>query len=178
PVLFYELVRTGRRGRFVLVRCAYGFLLLLALWMVSAKYGDILESVLGKRAGSTYVTVQVAPGIWRAVPVARDEAALRAAKAAALARFAEACFSAFMVVQLLAVVLLTPAYTAGAIAEEKDRKRLEFLLATDLSSREIVLSKLTACLANLTLLVLAGLPVISLMQLLGGVEPRLLLAGF
>ena len=52
PVLFYELVRTGRRGRFVLVRCAYGFLLLLALWMVSAKYGDILESVLGTRAGS------------------------------------------------------------------------------------------------------------------------------
>ena len=33
--------------------------------------------------------------------------------------------------------MLTPAYVAGAISEEKDRKTLEFLLATDLRNREI-----------------------------------------
>src|SRR5262249_49386495 len=73
---------------------------------------------------------------------------------------------------------LTPAYTAGAIAEEKDRKTLEFLLATDLRNREIVLSKLTARYANLTLLLLTALPILSIMQFMGGVDPNLLLVTF
>jgi ABC-type transport system involved in multi-copper enzyme maturation permease subunit len=99
-------------------------------------------------------------------------------RAAEMARFAETFFSTFMIVQLLVVLLLTPAYTAGVIAEEKDRKRVEFLLSTDLKNREIVLGKLAACLANLTLLILTGLPILSLTQLLGGVDVSLLLAGF
>src|SRR5438874_2121079 len=45
---------------------------------------------------------------------------------------AETFFGTFMIVQLVLIALLTPAYVAGAIAEEKDRKTLEFLLATDL----------------------------------------------
>jgi ABC-type transport system involved in multi-copper enzyme maturation permease subunit len=92
--------------------------------------------------------------------------------------FAATFFYTFMIVQLGLVVLLTPAYTAGAIAEEKDRKTLEFILATDLHSREIVLSKLVSRLLNITLIVLTGLPILSFMQLLGGVDPQLLLAGF
>ncbi|HLJ98218.1 MAG TPA: ABC transporter permease subunit [Gemmataceae bacterium] len=95
-----------------------------------------------------------------------------------VARFAETFFYTFMTVQFLVVVVLTPAYTAGAIAEEKDRKTLEFLLATDLRNREIVLSKLVSRIANITLLVLAGLPILSFLQFLGGVDPNLVLAGF
>jgi ABC-type transport system involved in multi-copper enzyme maturation permease subunit len=83
-----------------------------------------------------------------------------------------------MVIQFLTVAVLTPAYTAGAIAEEKDRKTLEFLLATDLYNREIVLSKLASRVANLTLIVLAGLPILSFLQFMGGVDPNLVLAGF
>ena len=64
---------------------------------------------------------------------------------------AETFFGTFMIVQLILIVLLTPAYVAGAIAEEKDRKTMEFLLATDLRNREIVLSKLLSRLANLSL---------------------------
>src|SRR5262249_16671917 len=60
------------------------------------------------------------------------------------ARLAEQFFETLMLVQLVAVTVLTPAYVAGAIAEEKDRKTMEFLLATDLRNREIVLSKLVA----------------------------------
>jgi ABC-type transport system involved in multi-copper enzyme maturation permease subunit len=95
-----------------------------------------------------------------------------------MANFAESFFYTFLFVQFLTVVVLTPAYTAGAIAEEKERKTLEFLLATDLRNREIVLSKLLSRLANLTLLVLAGLPILSFLQFLGGVDPNLVLAGF
>ena len=91
---------------------------------------------------------------------------------------AENYFNTFMIAQFVTVVLLTPAYVAGAIAEEKDRKTLEFMLATDLLNREIVLSKLGSRLGNLALVVLTGLPILSLIQFLGGVDPNLVLATF
>lgn len=94
------------------------------------------------------------------------------------AEFASHFFFLFMSVQLGMVVLLTPAYAAGAIAEEKDRRTLEFVLATDLRDREIVLGKLASRVINLLFVVLAGLPVLALMQFLGGVDPGLLMAGF
>jgi ABC-type transport system involved in multi-copper enzyme maturation permease subunit len=94
------------------------------------------------------------------------------------ASFAAAFFSMFMGVQFLIAVVVTPAYTAGAVAEEKERKTLEYLLATDLRNREIVLSKLASRLLNLVLLLLTGLPVLAALQFLGGVDPGLLLAGF
>ena len=78
----------------------------------------------------------------------------------------------------LPVTLLTPAYVAGAIAADKEKRTLEFLFATDLRNREIVLSKLGARLANLVLFLLAGLPILSFVQFLGGVDPNLVLAGF
>jgi ABC-type transport system involved in multi-copper enzyme maturation permease subunit len=99
-------------------------------------------------------------------------------RAGQMARFAESFFYSFMVVQLVVVGLLTPAYTAGSIADEKERRTLEFLLATDLRNREIVLSKLASRLANLGLLVVTGLPVLGFIQFLGGVDPNLVLAGF
>ena len=95
-----------------------------------------------------------------------------------LAEFANYFFYTYMVIQFVVVVLLTPPYTAGAIAEEKERRTLEFLLATDLRDREIVLGKFMARALNLTILLLAGLPILALLQVLGGVDPGLLLAGF
>jgi ABC-type transport system involved in multi-copper enzyme maturation permease subunit len=142
PVLFYDMVRVGRRSRYFLFRIAYVTLLLLLLWWVYLFGQD-------------------------------DSTSLQA-----MATFAENLFFMFMIVQLVLTLILTPAYLAGAIAEEKDRKTLEYLLATDLRNREIVLSKLVARLANLLLIVLAGLPVLSFVQFFGGVDPGLLLAGF
>src|SRR5262249_43980400 len=94
------------------------------------------------------------------------------------AHFAESFFAGFMVLQFAVVLLLTPTYTAGAIANERERRTLEFLLVTDLSDGEIVLGGLTSRLARLLLLVLTGLPVLSLLPLLGGVDPRLVLTGY
>jgi ABC-type transport system involved in multi-copper enzyme maturation permease subunit len=95
-----------------------------------------------------------------------------------MASFADTFFQTFMGVQFVIIAVLTPAYTAGAVADEKDRKTLEFLLATDLRNREIVLSKFLSRVANLGLLILAGLPILSFMQFLGGVDPNLVLAGY
>src|SRR5947209_3040403 len=95
-----------------------------------------------------------------------------------MANFAASFFYPFLLVQFTLAVLLTPATVASAIAEEKDRKTLEFILTTDLRDREIVVGKLAARLANLTLLILTGLPILSLLQFLGGVDPGLMFTGF
>src|SRR5262249_17235812 len=95
-----------------------------------------------------------------------------------IAALAADFFYVFMIVQFGLVVLLTPAYTAGAIAEEKETRTLQFILATDLRNRQIVLSKLVSRVLNITMLVLAGLPILSFMQFMGGVDPGLMLAGF
>lgn len=95
-----------------------------------------------------------------------------------MANFAETFFLMYVTVQFALVSLITPAYTAGAISEEKEHRTLEYLLATDLTDHEIVLGKLASRLANLSLLVVAGLPVLSLLQFAGGVDPDLLLGTF
>jgi ABC-type transport system involved in multi-copper enzyme maturation permease subunit len=95
-----------------------------------------------------------------------------------LADFGGRVFWTFAGAQFVLIVLLAPAYTAGAVAEERQKKTLPFLLATDLRNREIVLGKLLSRLAHLGLLLLAGLPVLGLVQLLGGVDPHLVLAAF
>ena len=151
PVLFYEVLRIGRQRRYVWLRVIYASTLALVLLWVYWIWGESLSY----RYGST------------------DKIPMRE-----VAEFAETFFYAFMIVQFVAVSLLTPAYTAGAVADEKERKTLEFLLATDLRNREIVFGKLASRVANLTLFLLAGLPVLSLTQFFGGVDPDLLLAGF
>jgi ABC-type transport system involved in multi-copper enzyme maturation permease subunit len=64
---------------------------------------------------------------------------------------------------------------ALSIAGEMDRKTLGFLLATRLGNAEIVLGKLAACLAGFFTSLAAGLPVMILLSVLGGVSRSLIL---
>ena len=93
------------------------------------------------------------------------------------ADFADSFFAVFMAIQMLAVLLLTPAYTSGAIAVEKARGTLEMMLGTDLSSREIVLGIYVARIAHMAMLLIASIPILSLLELMGGVDVELILAG-
>ena len=146
---FYEGLRAARRARFFFLRWLYAVgLLLLLLWV---------------------------HWLW-SMESARTAVADQAYKQQA--KLAQEFFYAFAIVQFAVVVLLTPAYVAGGIAEEKERRTLEFLLATDLRGREIVFGKLLARLGNLALFVMTGLPVLSMMQFFGGIDPGLLLASF
>src|SRR5262249_47251743 len=131
PVLIYNLIRTGRRGRYVLLRCLYALVLLVILGSVYVQNSASNIRPLPNyrlRVGSSFYVAGSTTYMLGSTTF-EDYGAARRAE---LARFAEAFFSTFILVQLLAVVVLTPAYTAGTIAEEKDRKTLEFLLATDL----------------------------------------------
>ncbi len=67
------------------------------------------------------------------------------------------------------------ARASHAIALEKDRRTLDFLLATPLSSAEIVLGKLTAWMSFLFTEMATGLPIMLLMNPLGGIDLRLIL---
>ena len=88
-------------------------------------------------------------------------------------RLAGDLFRNLVLAQGVAVVLLTPALVAGAIAGEAQRKTLHDLLTTELTAAEIVLGKLAARLLHVGVLVAAGLPFLLLAGLLGGVDPRL-----
>ena len=85
-------------------------------------------------------------------------------------------FTVFVSIQTAFLIMLAPAYVAGSIAEEKERKTLEFILATDLRNREVVFGKLVSRIANLLMLFMAGLPILSILQFMGGVDPTLIVA--
>lgn len=95
-----------------------------------------------------------------------------------LSKLAETYFGVYMVVQFILVCVLTPASVSGAIAEEKERRTLEFLLATDLRDREILFGKLATRVGSLLLFLAAGLPILTLMQFFGGIDPDQVIAGF
>src|SRR5262249_4692789 len=65
-----------------------------------------------------------------------------------------------------------------SIAGEQDRRTLDFLMITRLSSAEIVLEKLAACLVLFGTTIAAGLPVMVLLHLLGGIDLRLILLAY
>src|SRR5262249_38045648 len=63
-----------------------------------------------------------------------------------------------------------PLFVAGSIVEETERRTLEFLLATDLRPREIILGKLWPRLLLVFGVVLVGWPVLAVTQVWGGVD--------
>jgi ABC-type transport system involved in multi-copper enzyme maturation permease subunit len=147
-VFFYDLLRTTRRGRLALLRSAYALILLVALYSLYAQWFP--------RGG---------PGAEKAPP-------------SDLAKFAEEFFGRFLLIQTCAVVLLTPAFTAGAIAEERQRGTLDCLLTTHLTPMSIVSGKYVARLTHLFGILLTGLPVLALLPLWGGVDPGKVLVAF
>jgi ABC-type transport system involved in multi-copper enzyme maturation permease subunit len=153
PLFFWDVVRLARRGRGTALRFLYGAGLLGALALVYAgEFGaDNLFSLSG---GSLWVSLD-------------DQA-----------RFARNFASALMMAQNVAVLVLVPAYLAGAVAEEKEKKTLDLLFTTALTDREIVLGKLLGRLAHVGGVLLAGLPVLALAQLWGGVDVAVVLANF
>jgi ABC-type transport system involved in multi-copper enzyme maturation permease subunit len=154
PVFFFDMVRLSRQARFVILRAGYACLLFFLLFLA---YRDWARQF--SREPVDWLTSVAAP---------LDQ----------MPKLASAAFSGFMTAQFIAVFLLTPVYTAGAIAEEKDRGTLELLFACGLTSREIVFGKLFARLAHVMALILAGLPVIVFLPFWGGVDPNLVIAAF
>jgi ABC-type transport system involved in multi-copper enzyme maturation permease subunit len=112
--------------------------------------------------------------VW-AMKVAPDPAGATLSK---LALVGESFFYAIAGTQLVLVLLAAPAYTAGAVCLDKARGTLTHVLVTDLSSAEVVLGKLGSRLLPVLGLVIAGLPILALATLLGGIDATALFGGF
>lgn len=142
PVFFHELRAAARKRKSFVIRTLIG-LFLLYLLLVSE--------------GGSYRRSSTAND-WEYS--AKD-----------LARIGGNLFSMVVWLQAMIILLLTPAFVAGSIVEDRQRKVLSYLLASPLTGAEIVLGKLAARLINLVVLVAVGLPVVSIALFLGGVAP-------
>jgi ABC-type transport system involved in multi-copper enzyme maturation permease subunit len=92
-----------------------------------------------------------------------------------MAFYAQYVFAVLASIQVVLTIGLVPALLAGAIAQERERRTLEGLLTTRLSSAEIVLGKLFGGLVQYAGCLLSTLPIMILLSLCGGVDPRLVL---
>ena len=79
------------------------------------------------------------------------------------------------VIQLALVLFITPGLTAGVISSERERQTLNILLTTSQSSTGIIFGKLISSISYLLLLVVASLPLYSIVFLFGGISPTQLL---
>ena len=80
-------------------------------------------------------------------------------------------FTSLLVLLTLLIVFLAPAFTAGAISQEREKQTFELLVATPLPALAIVLGKLLTALVYLFLLILASIPLMSLVFTFGGISP-------
>ena len=90
----------------------------------------------------------------------------------------EAAFYTLTSIQLIAVLLIAPAATAGAICLDKTRGALAHVFVTDLTNREIILGKLAARLFPVWGLLACALPVMAATTWLGGIDPLALTGVF
>ncbi|RYG72428.1 ABC transporter permease [Lentibacillus lipolyticus] len=80
--------------------------------------------------------------------------------------------------QLGLIVFITPGLTAGAISGEREKQTLNIMLTTQQSSTSIILSKLFSSILFLTLMLVASLPLYSIVFLYGGVSPQMVFVTF
>ncbi len=79
-------------------------------------------------------------------------------------------YYALILLQLLFILCTTPAYTSTSINGEKERQTFDLLLCSQLSAFSLILGKLVAGIANALLLVIATMPVFSLVFFFGGIS--------
>jgi len=82
------------------------------------------------------------------------------------------------VLQLILITFIVPATTASSISGERERSTFDLLLCTRLSSISIVLGKLMASLAQIVLLLVVSIPILSILFLFGGISPGNILVLF
>ena len=75
-------------------------------------------------------------------------------------------FAMLTYIQLGLILFITPGLTAGAISTEREKQTLNILLTTSQTSFQIIIGKLTSSIAFLLLLLVAGLPIYSMVFLI------------
>lgn len=87
------------------------------------------------------------------------------------ARVGHMLFSGILLLETLLVLILAPAFTAGAISSEREHQTLDLLVTTPLSTLGVVVGKLVSALAWVLVLIVASVPLMSLVFVFGSVGP-------
>ncbi|MDL2335147.1 MAG: ABC transporter permease subunit [Chloroflexota bacterium] len=80
-------------------------------------------------------------------------------------------FGGLLILETLLVLVLAPAFTTGAISLEREKQTLDLLVTTPLSTLGIVIGKLFSALVYVFLLIIASIPLASLVFVFGAVGP-------
>ncbi|OLS03269.1 ABC transporter permease [Tissierella creatinophila] len=79
-------------------------------------------------------------------------------------------FIFIVMAQLGLILLIAPATTANSISGERERGTLDLLICTRMSSLSLVVGKLLASIAEVVLLLIVSIPVLSIIFLFGGIS--------
>ncbi|NDJ60126.1 MAG: hypothetical protein GYB67_03325 [Chloroflexi bacterium] len=102
----------------------------------------------------------------------------RGTGSAAAGELGRVLFVGVVGIELLLIVFIAPAFTAGAITGERERQTYDLLRTTLLTSPSFVTGKLESALGYILLLLLAGIPLQSIAFLFGGVSEVEVLLSF
>lgn len=80
-------------------------------------------------------------------------------------------FAFIVMAQLGLILLLVPATTSNSISGERERGTLDLLICTKMSSISLVIGKLLSSIAEVLLLLIVSMPILSIIFLFGGVSP-------
>jgi ABC-type transport system involved in multi-copper enzyme maturation permease subunit len=94
------------------------------------------------------------------------------------AAIGHAMFGALLAVETLLIMVLAPAFTTGAISMEREKQTLDLLVTTPLSTLGMVVGKLISALSYVFLLIIASIPLASLVFVFGAVGPEDLVRGY
>lgn len=79
-------------------------------------------------------------------------------------------YSTMAYIELAMFMLIIPTITAGSITGEKERKTLDLLLTSKMTSFSIILGKLEASIQMVKILAISSLPVLSIVFIFGGIR--------
>ncbi|MCK6579296.1 MAG: hypothetical protein L6Q98_14490 [Anaerolineae bacterium] len=94
----------------------------------------------------------------------------RGTGSAAAGEIGRVLFFGIAAIELLLILFIAPAFTAGAITGERERQTYDLLQTTLLAKATFVIGKLEAALSYIVLLLLSGIPLQSLAFLFGGIS--------
>jgi ABC-type transport system involved in multi-copper enzyme maturation permease subunit len=163
-------VRGRMRGRRAFVVLTIYLLLLsvfaFGIYQYLREQADTVASDLFRGGG------MIDPGFFpEEMPISTGGTALAA-------NIGHAIFSGLLIVETILILVLAPAFTSGAISLEREKQTLDLLVATPLSTLGMVLGKLISALGYVFLLIIASIPLASLVFAFGGVGPEDLLRGY
>jgi len=85
-------------------------------------------------------------------------------------QFSIGAYTGIAVIQFILILFIAPALTSGAIAGEREKQTLDLLLCTKLAPRSIVIGKLLASMSHILILIVASIPMFSIVFLYGGIS--------